>query len=62
MTDAATSTVGHALSSEGALTRKTRFTKPGCRKYQPRFRLVSTLLEMFVAKKVKKNKYESQEE
>ena len=33
---------------------ETRFTKPGCREYRPRFWLVSMLLEMSVAKQVKK--------
>ena len=48
------STLGRILS-EGL--EKTRFTKPGCRKYRPRFRLVLTLLEMSVAKQVQKNKH-----
>ena len=48
------STLGRILS-EGL--EKTRFTKPGCRKYRPRFRLVSTLPEMSVAKQVQKNKH-----
>ena len=47
------------MSTVGCVSSKTRFTKPGCRKYRLRFRLVSTLLEMSVAKQVKKKKHKS---
>ena len=58
MTGTVISAVGCVSNGEG-LNSKTRFTKPGCRKYRPHFRLVSTLLEMSVATQVKKNKHKS---
>ena len=52
MTYTVMSTVGCILS-EGL---ETCFMKPGCRKYQLPFQLVSTLLEMSAVKQVQKNK------
>ena len=43
------------VSSEGL--ENTCFTKPDCRKYRPRFQLVSMLLEISAAKQVQKNKH-----
>ena len=54
VTYAPMTTPGH-VSSQGL--KKTCFTKPGCRKYQPHFQLVSMLLEMSAAKQVQKNKH-----